>query len=106
MPDTLSGKEKKIELTKIVEEGDTNNYNEFEMKAVAKLKAHGYWKYIEGPRAVPPTIPKLIPERRFKAKDPDTGQEKEFVELGNRQEVEKALQDGDLGARKTSNDKE
>jgi hypothetical protein len=87
----LTDKEpKKLELIKIVEEGDTNNYAEFATKSEAKLRAYGKWRHVVGPTAVAPTVPKLIPDRQFKAKDPDTGEEKTFVEKGNKEDVEKA----------------
>lgn len=49
---------KKISLTPIREgEDGSNNYNEFKMKAMFKLDAAGYWKFVGGPEYNPPAIP-------------------------------------------------
>jgi hypothetical protein len=78
---------------KIIEDGDTNNYTEFEIKSRTKLTAyHGYWKHIEGPESNPPVIPQLKPKRTFVVKD-QNGVDQNFVQVGNEDEVAKAKQE-------------
>lgn len=73
MSDTSTEKEFKIELIKIKEEGDTNNYGEFKAKAKLKLLDLELWKYIDGPSSVPPAIPALVKRKDIEARDAQTG---------------------------------
>ena len=50
------GTDRKIKLTKIDDDGESNNYGEFEVKLKSKLDATGLWEYIEGDEAVAPQI--------------------------------------------------
>ena len=50
---------KRLKLKDLIDDGHTNNYNEFSHKAELEFCAMGYWKYIEGPLSVPPSIPQL-----------------------------------------------
>ena len=52
MASTTSPKERKIELTKIKDDSDMNNYNKFEIKAFLVLQEEGLWDCIEGPKSV------------------------------------------------------
>lgn len=81
--------DKRIELTKLVEVGEDNNYAEFEIKSQVKLEVCDLWKYIEGPEAEAPTIPALVPTRTVTKKGPD-GTEIVWPQQGNEEEVEEA----------------
>ena len=48
-----------LKLKDIIDDGHTNNYNEFSHKAELEFHAMGYWKYIKGPLSMPPSIPQL-----------------------------------------------
>ena len=59
-PETTTSSEKlRLELTKLTDDGRTNNYAEFKYKASLKMKVYDQWKYIEGPESEPPPIPDL-----------------------------------------------
>ncbi len=47
------------ELPKLLDNGTNNNYGSWKNQAYYKLQEWGLWKYIEGPRSQPPTIPTL-----------------------------------------------
>lgn len=91
-PDNQLEKEKRFELTKLEDDGDKNNYEEFEFKAKWELRANGMWKYIEGDSSVPPSIPKLRKETKITGKD-ENDVEHTIIQPSNEHEVKKALND-------------
>ncbi|KAI0771438.1 hypothetical protein BC629DRAFT_1291759, partial [Irpex lacteus] len=46
-------------ILNLSDDGEKNDYNSWAVKARNKLDELDYWKYIEGPDSVPPTIPGL-----------------------------------------------
>ena len=79
-----------LDLTKLTDDGRTNNYAEFKYKAMLKMKAYNHWRYIEGPESVPPAIPDLRKARKVKGKD-DNGNDVTITIPGNEVEVEEAM---------------
>ena len=83
---TADKESKRFELIKIVDNGETNNYAEFEIKSRFELDANDLWKYIDGPKAVSPVIPKLTKARSTRGKD-ENGVERTIYFPGNEVEV-------------------
>lgn len=106
MSEPSNDKEFKIELLKLRDEGDTNNYGEFETKAKLKLLDLDLWKYIQGPLSIPPVIPALVKKRDIEAPDAHTGVKRTVTIEGNEAEVDAAVKaaapwkKGDLRARR------
>lgn len=70
-------------LVKLVDDGNTNNYNSFVINAKLKLTELGLWKYIEGPESIPPVVPDLVPTRQVQGTDPATGNVQVINVAGN-----------------------
>jgi hypothetical protein len=91
-----SEKKEKLELLKIEEKSNgVNNYAAFEVKSTFKLKAYDKWKYVDSqdPLSDPPVIPKLVEEKTIEIEEPETGEKRQWVIKGNKDEVEKAKKD-------------
>ncbi len=51
-PSISDSEVKRGELPKLADDGEKNNYGEWEVKAMVKLKEWDLWKYIEGKLSV------------------------------------------------------
>jgi arsenate reductase-like glutaredoxin family protein len=84
------GAHRKIKLTKIDDDGKSNNYGEFEVKSKSKLDAAGLWEYIGGEKAVAPHIPILREDTQITGNNSITGEEVTVVVPGNKVDIEEA----------------
>ena len=78
-----------LELIKLNNDGNTNNYSEWAVKSKLKLKAYNLWKYFEGPDSTPPAILKLKAAHQIQGKDKDSNNAVITVP-GNKKDVENA----------------
>jgi hypothetical protein len=85
---------KRLELVKIIDNGEINNYAEFEIKSKYELDAHDLWKYIDGPESTAPAIPRLIKAKTMKGRDVN-GVEHTITIPGNEDDVKRAKDDAE-----------
>lgn len=92
-PDPVkSDRDKTLKLTPLTDDGDSNNFDEFEHKAKLDLRSANYWQYVEGPTSTPPNIPKF--RRAVKATGiDDEGNERTITQASNEDAVKKAVTD-------------
>ncbi|KAI0083969.1 hypothetical protein BDY19DRAFT_896926, partial [Irpex rosettiformis] len=96
MSDNISTKETKRQLSKLHDDGNTNDYARWIVKAKLKLRSLDLWKYIERDGSFLPEIPVLTPTATRTSRNTATGEIIEVTDDGNEAEVEKAKKDAEL----------
>ena len=79
-------------LPKLFDNGNDNNYMEWETKASQTLSLWNLWKYIKGPESTPPVIPSLISPQVHHGED-EHGNITTIHTRGNKDVRDKAIKD-------------
>jgi hypothetical protein len=89
---TKTERDKTLKLTLLTDDGDSNNFDEFEHKAKLDLRSANYWQYVEGPTSTPPIIPRF--RRAVKATGlDDDGNQRTINQASNEDAVKQAIAD-------------
>lgn len=87
---TFANAAQRNQLPKLTDDGQNNNYSEWETKAYHILCSWDLWKYIEGPTSEAPNVPALRELQTFHGVD-NNGNVLSIRDLGNKEEHEQAI---------------
>jgi hypothetical protein len=84
--DTVTDADYHGDLPKLIDDGNNNNFGEWQKKSYLQLLSWDLWKYIDGPDSAPPDIPILRQTTAHQGTDQDGSNPRTYYVTGNADE--------------------